>query len=156
MLPSFSTEEAAGRRKTSVLIFLGSIPGPFQKELVSFSKRSISTIQSNLANAFRVLSEFGLEQAGFIPKQMNPENLPLNISSNMKSQEAFCPTSNFGSHPYPKSFSLVAFSPKNDLSRLAMYLGLFPHQLTLMGSDVFGVVALYFSRFSRAALGWGR
>jgi len=37
-LPSFSTEADAGRRNTSVLTFLGSMPGPFQKEADSLSK----------------------------------------------------------------------------------------------------------------------
>ena len=37
MLPSFSTEEQQGSRKTSVLIFSGFMPGPLQKEAVSLS-----------------------------------------------------------------------------------------------------------------------
>ena len=37
MLPSFSTEEQQGRKKTSVWISSGFMPGPRQKEEVSWS-----------------------------------------------------------------------------------------------------------------------
>src|SRR4030042_3908917 len=98
ILPSLSTYVQAGSRKTSVLTFLGSIPGPFQKLVVSLSKRSIVTIQSSFESASRVWLALGLEHAGFIPKQMRPENFPLPISSNINIHEAFWPTSNFGNH----------------------------------------------------------
>ena len=65
MLPSFSMEAAAGSIKTSVLIFLGSIPGPFQKEGVSLSKMLIWTIQSSLARACRTLLALGMLTHGF-------------------------------------------------------------------------------------------
>src|SRR4030042_542422 len=96
MLPSFSMEAAQGSWKTSVLIFFGSIPGPFQKEPVSLSKRLTFTIQSSFVNASLTLPAFALEQPGFIPQARNPVNFPLYISSNSINHDAFCVSSSFG------------------------------------------------------------
>ena len=97
MLPSFSTDELQGRRKTSVWISLGSMPGPFQKEPVSLSKRFTFTIHLSLESAFRVLFELAPEHAGFWPQAKKPSNLPLNIWSKSMSHDAFMPSSSFGS-----------------------------------------------------------
>ena len=98
MLPSFSTEAAQGSKKTSVLTSAGFTPGPRQNEAVSLSKRLTLTIHSSFASALRTLPAFELEQAGFWPQAKKPLYLPLSISSNITSQEAFWPSSSFGSH----------------------------------------------------------
>src|SRR5512135_3365325 len=110
-LPSFSTEEAQGSMKTSVWISFGFMPGPFQNEPVSLSKRLTFTIHLSFDSACRVLFEFAPEHAGFWPHAKNPSNFPLFIWSKSMSHEAFMPSSSFGSHAYPKSFSLVALLP---------------------------------------------
>src|SRR4030043_486873 len=98
MLPSFSMEAAQGSSKTSVFIFLGSTPGPFQKDPVSLSKTLTLTIQSSFARACRTFPALAPEQAGFMPQAQKPEKVPLYISSKRFSQEAFCVGSSFGSH----------------------------------------------------------
>ena len=70
--PSFSMETAQGSRKTSVLIWVGSMPGPRQNEPVSLSKRLTLTSQSSMVMAWRCLLELGPEQAGFIPQANRP------------------------------------------------------------------------------------
>ncbi len=72
---------------TSVLMADGSIPGPFQNEPVSLSKRLTFTIQSSLAMALRVLLELAPEQAGFWPQAKNPLIFPLYMASKISSQE---------------------------------------------------------------------
>src|SRR3990170_273529 len=96
MLPSFSTDEAQGSMKTSVWISLGFMPGPFQNEAVSLSKRLTFTIHLSLASAFRVLFELAPEHAGFWPQAKKPSNLPLSIWSKSTSHDAFMPSSSFG------------------------------------------------------------
>ena len=56
-------------REAGILVFtfLGSRPGPFQKDAVSLSKMLTWTIQSRFCNAFRTLLEFGRLHAGFWP-----------------------------------------------------------------------------------------
>src|SRR5574341_368930 len=96
MLPSFSTDETQGRKKTSVWTSLGSIPGPRQKEPVSLSKRFTFTIHLSLASAFRTLPAFEPEQAGFWPQAKNPSYLPFSMLSKRLSHERFMPSSSFG------------------------------------------------------------
>src|SRR4030043_1695321 len=142
MLPSFSKKPAQGNWKTSVLIFLGSMPGPFQKDPVSLSKTLTLTIQSSFAKAWRTFPALALEQAGFIPQAKKPVKAPLYISSKRFNQEASWVGSSFGIHEYPNPFSLVAFSPYMDFRKLTRYFGRFLHQLMLRGSFVAGVVLL--------------
>src|SRR4030042_2441436 len=142
MLPSFSMKAAPGKMNTSVLMFLGFMPGPFQKEPVSLSKRLTLTIQSNRVKASRTLPAWALEQAGFIPHAKKPVKVPLYISSKRFNHEASCVGSSFGIHAYPNSFSFVALSPYMDFRKLATYLGLFFHQFALRGSLDAGVVLL--------------
>src|SRR4030067_965917 len=97
MLPSFSTDELQGSRKTSVWMSLGFMPGPFQNEPVSLSKRLTFTIHLSLASALRVLFELAPEHAGFWPQAKKPSNLPLSIWSKSMSHDAFMPSSSFGS-----------------------------------------------------------
>src|SRR5271157_2834319 len=123
---------------TSVLMLLGSVPGAFQKEPVSLSKMLTLTSQSSLAKARLTLLALAPLQAGFWPHAKKPFMVPSYIWSNRFSHEQFWPSSGLGSHAYPKSFSLVALSPQNDLSRLTEYLGKCCNQLTLRGSTVFG------------------
>ncbi len=87
MEPSFSMETAQGRKKTSVLIFLGSMPGPSQNQPVSLGKMLTLTSQSSSAMASLVLLELAPEQAGFMPHANSPLNWPLLILSNRVSQE---------------------------------------------------------------------
>src|SRR4030067_2266440 len=101
MLPSFSKKAAHGNWKTSVLIFLGSISGPFQKEPVSLSKTLTLTIQSSFAKAWRTFPALALEQAGFMPQAKKPVKVPLFISSKRFNHEASWVGSNFGIHAYP-------------------------------------------------------
>src|SRR4030042_314132 len=155
ILPSFSMKAAQGSWNTSVLIFLGSIPGPFQKEPVSLSKTLTLTIQSSFAKAWRTFPALALEQAGFMPQAKKPVKAPLYISSKRFNQEASWVGSSFGIHEYPNSFSLVAFSPYIDFKRLIRYLGRFFHQLTLLGSLEAGVVLLYSARVIHWARGVG-
>src|SRR5512143_703401 len=96
MLPSFSTDEAQGRKNTSVWTSLGLNPGPFQKEPVSLSKRFTFTIHLTLAMALRTLPAFEPEHAGFWPQAKNPSYLPFSMLSNMFSHEMFMPSSSFG------------------------------------------------------------
>src|SRR5512139_2980537 len=100
--PSFSKEAAQGSMKTSVLILEGSLPGPFQKDPVSLSKRLTLTSQSRFSRALRTLLALAPEQAGFCPQAKKPLIFPLAIWSKSTSQEPFCVASSFGSHPYPK------------------------------------------------------
>ena len=95
-LPSFSTEAVTGSMKHSVFTFLGSRPGPFQKDAVSLSKMLTWTIQSRFCNAFRTLLEFGRLHAGFWPTQVRPLILPAYMASIMLMTEASCPSSSFG------------------------------------------------------------
>ncbi len=88
-LPSFSTEEAQGSMKTSVLIFAGVMPGPRQNEAVSLSKRLTLTIQSSFSMAMRTLLALAPEQAGFWPQAKKPLIFSLAIWSKSMSQEAF-------------------------------------------------------------------
>src|SRR5512144_2171053 len=74
-LPSFSTDEAAGSRKTSVWISFGFIPGPFQKDAVSLSKRFTVTIHFSFPSASLTYLAAGVEQAGFCPQAKNPSIL---------------------------------------------------------------------------------
>src|SRR5574337_739291 len=85
-LPSFSTDDEAGSRKTSVWISFGFMPGPFQNEPVSLSKRFTFTIHLSLASAWRVLFELAPEHAGFCPQAKKPSNWPLSILSKIMSR----------------------------------------------------------------------
>src|SRR5512139_176534 len=110
-LPSFSMDETQGSMNTSVWISLGFMPGPFQKDAVSLSKRLTFTSHLSLVIAFRVLLALAPEQAGFWPQAKKPSNWPLFILSKSMSHEAFMPSSIFGSQAYPKSLSFVALAP---------------------------------------------
>ena len=79
-----------GSRKTSVLTFFGSIPGPFQK-LVGLTLEEIDVdhpVQFRKGLPCMTCIRTA-EHAGFMPRQMRPENFPLHISSNMIIHEAF-------------------------------------------------------------------
>ena len=111
MLPSFSNDAAAGRKKTSVFTFAGSVPGPFQNDAVSLSKRFTVTIHSSVPSALRTFPALEPEQAGFWPHAKNPLYLPRDMLSKSTSHEGAIPGSSLGSHAYPKSFSFVALAP---------------------------------------------
>ncbi len=111
MLPSFSNDAAAGRKKTSVPTFAGSTPGPFQNDAVSLSNRLTVTIHSSVDSALRTFPALVPEQAGFWPQAKNPLYFPRDMLSKIISHDAFCPGSVLGSHSYPKSFSFVALAP---------------------------------------------
>jgi len=96
-LPSFSMEAEAGRRKTSVLTFAGSTPGPFQKQYVSLSKIFSPTSQSRFSRALRTLAVLGELTAGSVPTAKRPLILPLYISSKRCIREVAFPSSSLGS-----------------------------------------------------------
>ena len=96
MDPSFSMGEAQGRKKVSVLTFLGSMPGPSQKLPVSLRNRLQLTIQSSWASPSRTFLESDPEQAGFMPQVKAPENLRWYIRSIMGSQ-LYCAAEPFSS-----------------------------------------------------------
>ena len=83
MEPSFSMEVQQGRKKTSVAIFLGSLPGPRQKEPVSLSKRLTLTSHFSFSSAPRLLLALGPEQVGFMPHAKRPSSLPSTMRSKM-------------------------------------------------------------------------
>ena len=87
MLPSFSTEAQAGSMNTSVLMAAGFVPGPFQKDPVSLSKRLTLTIQSKLAKAWRILPALEPLQAGFWPQAKKPLISFLYMASKRSNQE---------------------------------------------------------------------
>ncbi len=72
-VPSFSTCEAAGKKKTSVLHVSGTISpvstsgASFQKVAVSIMARSRTTIHSSWASASRVSLPLAIPTAGFWP-----------------------------------------------------------------------------------------
>ena len=69
-VPSFSAAAAAGKKKTSVFIDVGSGPsGPlYQKQALSISNQSRTTSQSSCLRASRASPAFGEPAAGFWPK----------------------------------------------------------------------------------------
>ena len=78
-LPSFSIEDAAGSRNTSVFICTGLLPGRFQKEAVSVSHMSVTTSQSSFSRALRVASLPGPLTAGFMPHASSPLIFPSSM-----------------------------------------------------------------------------
>src|SRR5512143_2772400 len=111
MLPSFSKEAAAGRKKTSVFTLAGSVPGPFQNDAVSLSNRLTATIQSRVARPLRTFPALVPEHAGFCPQAKNPLYFPRIMLSKIMIHDAFIPGSVLGSQEYPKSFAWVALAP---------------------------------------------
>jgi hypothetical protein len=83
--PFFSVWAAAGMRKTSVAMSWVrsspvSISGErYQKEAVSISTKSRTTIQSRLAIAIRLNLPFDDPTAGFSPRTRNPFTCPSSI-----------------------------------------------------------------------------
>jgi len=108
---------------TSVFISAGFIPGPFQKEPVSLSKRLTFTSQSSFFMASRFFPALEPLHAGFWPQAKKPLISSLYMASKRSIQEYALPSSTLGSQLYPNSFSFAAFSPKKDLRRLTEYLG---------------------------------
>ena len=72
-----------GRKKTSVAILVGSLPGPRQNEPVSLSNRLTFTSHLSFSMALRLLLAFGPEQAGFMPHANRPSSLPSFMRSKM-------------------------------------------------------------------------
>src|SRR5262249_17144357 len=97
-VPSFSANDAAGRRNTSVWIFDGSAPsyslGAFQNCAVSVSWFSTTTIHFSLDSAATIFFEFGPSPTGFMPNVMKPSGpgslpparvaCPRSLSSNLR------------------------------------------------------------------------
>ena len=121
--PAFSAPPAHGRKKTSVPTVAGSgRSGPsFQKVALSIRNRSRTTSQSSWQSAARLSLELGAPTAGFWPIR----NSPFTFPSAIRLKVASCEWSSviLGIQEKPNSFSAVAASPNQALSRLTMNFG---------------------------------